>query len=79
MVEALAANAREELSRCIVSLLLKEPFYGHLLSGIVRRFDDSTGTAAVALTERGVELRISPTFFIEHLELSDERTAVVKH
>jgi predicted metal-dependent peptidase len=79
VVEALAANAREELSRCIVSLLLKEPFYGHLLSGIVRRFDDSTGTAAVALTERGVELRISPTFFIEHLELSDERTAVVKH
>ncbi len=79
MAEAIAAKAREELSRCIVALLLKEPFYGHLLSGVVRQFDDSTGTAAVALTDRGVELRISPAFFIEHLHDGDERTAVVKH
>ena len=79
MSEALAAEARSELSRCIVALLLKEPFYGHLLSSIVRQFNDSTGTAAVALTDRGIELRISPTFFMEHLERGDERTAVVKH
>ena len=79
MAGATPPSAREELSRCIVALLLQEPFFGHLLSGVVRKFDDSTGTAAVALTDRGVELRISPRFFVEHLDNSDERTAVVKH
>ena len=73
------AKASEELGRSIIALLLKEPFYGHLLSGVVRRVTDSTETAAVALTSQGIELRINPTFFVKTIRRKNERVAIIKH
>lgn len=72
------ANVAEEVSRGIVALLLKEPFYGHLLSGVVRRIDDKVGTAAVSLTPHGLHLIVNPEFFMKELK-KDERVAVIKH
>ena len=74
-----AAKAQEELSRSIIQLLLKEPFFGHLLGGVVRTASDSTPTAAVALTSDGLQLRVNPDFFCTTLTRKDERIAVVKH
>lgn len=73
------ASAREELSRCIIELLVKEPFFGHLLAGVQRSVSDRTPTAAVALGESGIELRINPTFLLKELTRRPERVAVVKH
>lgn len=67
-----------ELDRAVVSLLLREPFYGHLLGAIVRRLDASVSTAAVMLTPRGVHLAVNPEFFIKRLTAL-ERIAIVKH
>lgn len=75
---AKAGNAGDELGRAIVALLLKEPFYGHLLGGIVRRIGDEVPTAAVALTPRGPELIVNPAFFLQELN-AQERAAVIKH
>ena len=72
------AKATHELGRTIVTLLLKEPFYGHLLSGLVRRISDDVPTAAVALTPKGPELIVNPLFFIKELK-TKERVAVIKH
>ncbi|MDB2417268.1 VWA-like domain-containing protein [Paracoccaceae bacterium] len=72
------AKATHELGRTIVTLLLKEPFYGHLLGGLVRRVSEDVPTAAVALTSRGPELVINPLFFIKELN-TKERVAVIKH
>jgi predicted metal-dependent peptidase len=72
------ANAADEVSRGIVALLLKEPFYGHLLSGVVRRIDDKVPTAAVSLTPHGLHLIVNPEFFMKELK-KDERVAVIKH
>jgi predicted metal-dependent peptidase len=72
------ANVADEVSRGIVALLLKEPFYGHLLSGVVRRIDDKVGTAAVSLTPHGLHLIVNPEFFMKELK-KDERVAVIKH
>ena len=71
-------NVADEVSRGIVSLLLKEPFYGHLLSGVVRRIDDTVDTAAVSLTPNGLHLVVNPQFFMKELK-KDERVAVIKH
>ena len=71
-------NVADEVSRGIVSLLLKEPFYGHLLSGVVRRIDDTVDTAAVSLTPSGLHLIVNPQFFMKELK-KDERVAVIKH
>ena len=72
------AYVAEEVSRCIVALLLKEPFYGHLLSGVVRRIDDKVSTAAVSLTPQGLHLIINSEFFMKELK-KGERVAVIKH
>jgi predicted metal-dependent peptidase len=71
-------DVAQEVSRSIVALLLKEPFYGHLLSGVVRRIDDKVDTAAVSLTPNGLHLIVNPQFFIQELK-KDERVAVIKH
>lgn len=72
------SNVADEVSRGIVALLLKEPFYGHLLSGVVRRIDDKVPTAAVSLTPHGLHLIVNPEFFMKELK-KDERVAVIKH
>ena len=72
------AAVSDEVSRGIVALLLKEPFYGHLLSGVVRRVDDKVPTAAVSLTPGGLHLIVNPDFFMKSLK-KDERVAVIKH
>jgi len=71
-------DASHELGRSIVAMLLKEPFYGHLLGGVVRRIGDQVPTAAVALTPRGPELIVNPDFFMNELN-TQERVAVIKH
>ncbi len=73
-----SASVADEVSRGIVTLLLKEPFYGHLLSGVVRRIDDKIPTAAVSLTPGGLHLIVNPEFFMKELK-KDERVAVIKH
>lgn len=73
-----SGQAAQELSRAIVALLLKEPFYGHLLGSINRRIGPQVPTAAVALTPLGAELIVNPDFFIQALK-TQERVAVVKH
>lgn len=72
------ATAEHELGRTIVTLLLKEPFYGHLLGGINRRVTTLIPTAAVALTPTGAELIVNPDFFMTALN-PQERVAVLKH
>jgi len=73
-----AERCTEELSRSILTMLLKEPFYAHLLGGIPRRITGDVPTAAVALTPRGTELVINANFFLNELG-AQERVAVVKH
>ena len=66
------AKATHELGRTIVTLLLKEPFYGHLLGGLVRRVSEDVPTAAVALTSRGPELIVNPSLL--HQRTQHQRT-----
>lgn len=74
-----AAQAEEELSRCIVQLLLREPFFGHLLAGVVRQCDARTPTAGVSVRGGKVRLLVNPDFFLNALPTRAERVAVVKH
>ena len=70
--------AEAELEQSIVMVLRREPFYGHLLSSVVRRLDSDIPTAAVTLSPVGVSLVVNPDFFLTDLS-SEERCAVIKH
>lgn len=71
--------ANDELSRAAVMLLMREPFYGHLLSGLQRYFTSSISTLAVALRGESIQLIINPRFFLEKLRNLEERAAILKH
>lgn len=77
--EAKGPDAGEELSRCINLLLLREPFFAHVLSGLARKFTEETRTAAVGCQGDKVVLYINPGFFLGMLKSTSARIAVLKH
>jgi len=72
-------NIHEEISRCIIKLLMKEPFFAHLLSGVVRTISDKIPTAAVGMRGGNVNLYINQQFFLNDLATMSNRVAVIKH
>lgn len=76
-------RAWEELARCINQLILKEPFYGHLLGSVIRDITPSTPTMAVGARGARIVLQVNPDFLMQLKFSRDpskcERTAVIKH
>lgn len=68
-----------EISRCIIKLLMKEPFYAHFLSGIIRIITDEIPTAAVGFKSGKIALYVNENFFLNELKSFNERVAVIKH
>jgi predicted metal-dependent peptidase len=60
-------------------MLIKEPFYAHLLSGIVRIYTEEIPTAAVGIKDNYIALYINADFFFKDLNTFSERVAVIKH
>tara|TARA_B100001287_G_scaffold235392_1_gene207522 strand:- start:8382 stop:9629 length:1248 start_codon:yes stop_codon:yes gene_type:complete len=72
-------NINDEISRCIIKMLISEPFYAHFLSGIVRKVTDEIPTAAVGLNDTKVTLYVNEKFFLKELTTFSSRVAVIKH
>ena len=72
-------NIHDEVSRCIIQMLLKEPFFAHLLSGIVRNISKEIPTAAVGLRGSNINLFVNENFFLKELTTTSSRVAVIKH
>lgn len=72
-------DINEEISRCIIQMLIKEPFYAHFLSGVIREITDKVPTAAVGFKSGKITLYINENFFIKELKSDSERVAVIKH
>jgi predicted metal-dependent peptidase len=72
-------NIYNEVSRCIIEMLINEPFYAHFLSGIVRDITTDIPTAAVGLNSTKVTLFINEKFFLQELTTFSSRVAVIKH
>ena len=60
-------------------MLLKEPFYAHFLSGIIREVTDKVPTAAVGFKAGKIALYVNENFFLKELRSITERVAVIKH
>ena len=60
-------------------MLLKEPFYAHFLSGIIREVTDKVPTAAVGFKSGKIALYVNKNFFLKELRSITERVAVIKH
>ena len=72
-------DIESEISRCIIKLLMKEPFYAHFLSGIIRVVTNEIPTAAVGFKSGKIALYVNENFFLKELKSFNERVAVIKH
>jgi len=72
-------NVNDEISRCIIQMLISEPYYAHFLSGIVRNVTKEIPTAAVGLKNTKVTLYVNENFFLKELTTFSSRVAVIKH
>ena len=72
-------DVHEEISRCIIQMLFKEPFFNHLLSGIVREISEEVPTAAVSFSGNNIKLLVNESFFLKELRSQSNRVAVIKH
>ena len=78
--EKLLRSATDALDRAIRVLLIEEPFYAHVLSGLPRRITDTVRTAAVGFhhpADGVCKLMVNPRFILGLPE--PQRIAVIKH
>lgn len=72
-------NIEDEISKSIIKLLIDEPFYAHILSGVSRKVSDEIPTAAVGLIGSSITLFINKEFFQKSLTTTTSKVAVIKH
>jgi predicted metal-dependent peptidase len=78
MTKPTAPKTDEEISKAAFILLLKEPFYAHVLAGIPRHVTERVLTSAVVWNGQQVSLFINPVFFLKSLT-PNQRVAAIKH
>ncbi|MGB0929451.1 MAG: VWA-like domain-containing protein [Chitinophagales bacterium] len=70
----------DQVSKTTIQLLLKEPFYGHFFTGILREVTERVPTAAVGMVNsQMVKLYINEDFWTKKLTTKDFRYGVLKH
>jgi predicted metal-dependent peptidase len=72
-------RVEEELSRAVLALLEKEPFYAHVLGAVERSFGEQVPTAGVGVRDGRLVLFVNPGFFLQTLRSVAERVGVLKH
>lgn len=72
-------NIENEISKSIIKLLIEEPFYAHILSGVSRKITNKVPTAAVGLIGKTITLFINEDFFLKSLTKASSKVAVIKH
>ncbi len=72
-------DTREELSRCIIKLLIRKPFFGHLLSGLTREVSENTQTMGLCLSSDDLRLVVHPHFFTDSLATTEQRVGALEH
>ena len=76
----------EAISKAAIALLLKEPFFAHILGNLPRILTDQTPTAAVAWDGSRITLLVNPNFFYTEINeavipfhQTSARAAILKH
>ena len=75
----LRGDAEQALSRSIVELVRREPFYGHVLGSLPRHFTTGIETMAVGMRGDAVQLVVNPECLVKVLRRAEHRTAALKH
>lgn len=71
---------QDHLSKLTIQLILKEPFYGHLLTGLVKEVSDKVSTLSVSLTlAESLKLWVNPGFWLSIQDHPERQYGLLKH
>lgn len=79
MDPAALQKINESVGRAAIALLVKEPFFAHLIGGITREITSSVPTMAVGIVAGQPRLFVNPSFFATELRSEPMRIGVLKH
>lgn len=79
MDPAVLQRINESVGRAAIALLVKEPFFAHLIGGITREITSSVPTMAVGIVAGQPRLFVNPSFFAKELRSEPMRIGVLKH
>jgi predicted metal-dependent peptidase len=69
-----------QISQAAIGLLLEQPYYGHLLTDIVKIADpESVQTLAIGFEEPVFVLRVNPDYWLNQLHSKQERMGLLLH
>ncbi len=68
----------EDITKTGIRLLLEEPFFGHIFSGMLRETEIKTDSISISVLEKRPTLSINPTFWDELLD-GNEKVGYIKH
>ncbi|NBV87560.1 MAG: hypothetical protein EBS01_15120, partial [Verrucomicrobia bacterium] len=71
-------RADDEISRAVFDLLLKEPFYAHVLASMPRDLSEQIATVGLYRNGQQMVVRVNPEWFCKGLE-GPQRKVVLKH
>ena len=69
----------DNISGAVTQLLLKEPFYAHLLGNLSREISNRTPTLGLEKTQGGYSLIVNPEYFDQVLTTREQRVSAIKH
>jgi predicted metal-dependent peptidase len=73
------SKLEEELSRTIISMLISDPFFAHLLGSVVRETTEEINDFGVKQTSIGPKLLVNQDFFLRKSLTQQQKIAMVKH
>ncbi|MEL6672164.1 MAG: VWA-like domain-containing protein [Bacteroidota bacterium] len=70
----------KEIADATYYFLLKEPFYGHFFSGMVRQVTEDIPTLGIMLrSDLKISLAVNPTYWTEDLKKREHKLGLLKH
>lgn len=74
----LRSHASDEVGRAVIALIREEPFFGHLLSGINRKFTSDTERVKMSFRNGRPVLSVNPEYFVNELAVPGQTSAAIK-
>ena len=76
----MSINTLDSLAKAGVQLLLKEPFYGHVMSVLVKKINNNISTLGLTFTaDERIELQVNEVFWSEMSVKSEYHYSLLKH
>lgn len=70
---------QDDITKTGIKLLLEEPFYGHVFSGLLRKLNVDTDSISLSVLEKRPSLIVNPNYWKERIDDTNMKYGLLKH